>query len=151
MLFITAPLKIALIQRDDTVRLFRGRFVTVKTMNIDVELQLWHFLRWECMVRGLSQCPCGKMAVAKINWALWLITEGISFLDLWKYANSMLICTSNYVLFDMWQSGTFTLPDWKIYSVRRRKNDSGHFWETIWVKTFLFTVVCECFRCSFLW
>ncbi len=43
-----------------------------------------------------------------MNWALLLITEAISLLDLWKYANSMLICTSNDVPFNVWQSGTFT-------------------------------------------
>lgn len=49
------------------------------------------------------------MVVAKMNWALLPITEGISPLDLWKYANAILICTSNYVPFNVRQSGTFTL------------------------------------------
>lgn len=43
-----------------------------------------------------------------MNWALLLITEGIFLLDLWKYANSMSICTSNYVPFNVQLSGTFT-------------------------------------------
>lgn len=62
-----------------------------------------------------------------MNWTLLLITEGISLLDLWKYANSMLICTSNYVPFNVRQSGTFTryLTGKFINSVWSLKNDSG--------------------------
>ena len=84
-------------------------FETPKSVNKDVDVPLRHFLRWESMALGLSKCLCGeKTVIAKMNWALLLITEGISHLDLWKYANSMLICTSNYVPFNVRQSGTFT-------------------------------------------
>lgn len=49
------------------------------------------------------------MVVATINWALLLITGSISLLDLCKYANAMLIHTSNYVPCNMWQTGTLSL------------------------------------------
>lgn len=49
------------------------------------------------------------MLVATINWAILLITKSKSLLGLWKYTNAMLICTSNYASFIMWQSGIFSL------------------------------------------
>lgn len=70
------------------------------------------------------------MVVATINWALLLITKSISLLDLCKYANAMLIHTSNYVPFNMWQSGTLSL--WltgkSVGSVKNLSNDSDLKW-----------------------
>lgn len=70
------------------------------------------------------------MVVATINWALLLITESISLLDLCKYTNAMLIHTSNYVPFNMWQSGTLGL--WltgkSVGSVKNLSNDSELKW-----------------------
>lgn len=70
------------------------------------------------------------MVVATINWALLLITESISLLDLCKYANAMLIHTSNYVPLNMWQSGTLSL--WltgkSVGSVKNLSNDSELKW-----------------------
>lgn len=67
------------------------------------------------------------MAVATINWALLLITGSLSLLDLCKYANATLIHTSNYVPFNMWQSGTLSL--WltgkSVGSVKNLRNDSA--------------------------
>lgn len=84
-------------------------FETLRSVNIDVDVPLWHFLKWESTALGLNKCFCGeKMVIAKMNWTLLLITEVISLLDLRKYANSMLISTSNYVPFHLRQSGTFT-------------------------------------------
>ena len=36
------------------------RFETLKSVNIDVDVPLWHFLRWENMALGLSECLCGE-------------------------------------------------------------------------------------------
>lgn len=70
------------------------------------------------------------MVVATINWALLLITESISLLDLCKYANAMLIHTSNYVPCNMWQSGTLSL--WltgkSVGSVKNLSSDSDLKW-----------------------
>lgn len=70
------------------------------------------------------------MVVATINWALLLITESISPLDLCKYDNAMLIHTSNYVSFNMWQSGTLSL--WltgkSVGSVENLSSDSDLNW-----------------------
>lgn len=67
------------------------------------------------------------MAVATINWALLLITGSLSLLDLCKYANATLIHTSNYVPFNMWQSGTLSL--WltgkSVGSVKNLRSDSA--------------------------
>lgn len=67
------------------------------------------------------------MAVATINWALLLITGSLNLLDLRKYANATLIHTSNYVPFNMWQSGTLSL--WltgkSVGSVKNLRNDSA--------------------------
>lgn len=70
------------------------------------------------------------MVVATINWALLLITESIVLLDLRKYANAMLIHTSNYVLFNMWRSGTLRpwLTGKSIGSVKNLRNDSDLKW-----------------------
>lgn len=44
------------------------RFETLKSVNIDVDVPLWHFLRWESMALGLTKCLCGeKMVIAKMN------------------------------------------------------------------------------------
>lgn len=29
------------------------------SVNIAVDLQMWHFLLWETVAMGLSKCPCG--------------------------------------------------------------------------------------------
>lgn len=67
------------------------------------------------------------MAVATINWALLLITGSLSLLDLCKYANATLIHTSNYVPFNMWQSGTpsLWLTGKSVGSVKNLRNDSA--------------------------
>lgn len=61
------------------------------------------------MALGFNECFCGaKLIIATMICALLLITEGMSLLDLWKYANSTLISATNNVLFNVRQSGTFT-------------------------------------------
>lgn len=94
-----------------------------------------------------------------MNWALLLITEGISLLDSWKYANSMLICTSNYVPFNMRLSGTFTpYLAGKFIQCGASKNESGLSGGTIVCEDgmlhstspCLLTSLSDCFRCSFL-
>ena len=54
-----------------------------------MELSLFFFEVGKVWLRKLSERLCGeKTVVAKLDCALLLITEGTSFLDLWKYDNS---------------------------------------------------------------
>lgn len=92
-----------------------------------------------------------------MNWALLLITEDISLLDLWKYANSMLICTSNYVPFNVRQSGTFApYLTGKFIQCGASKMSQASVERQQCVKMAcyagqcLLTSMTDCFRCSFL-
>lgn len=38
------------------------------SVNIAVDLQMWHFLLWETVAMGLSKCPCGEIMCVIANY-----------------------------------------------------------------------------------
>lgn len=79
-------------------------------VNLEVSVPRGVPVRWETSSLGLETLFFrGKKSRRHVQKyaTLLLITEEISYLDWWKYANSTLIATSHYVPFNVRQSGTF--------------------------------------------